>query len=106
MAGAEGEEKEKATEKILIGHSGTARSAGPGIQKYGLCLHLDSGFASSARSGMLAVSARLSYAVAMSKRLAATVCLVLLGLSLAGCTKCGWLWDQSPRSCHSDAPRM
>lgn len=55
---------------------------------------------------MLAVSARLSYAVAMSKRLAATVCLVLLGFSLGGCTKCGWLWDQSPRSCHSDAPRM
>ena len=55
---------------------------------------------------MLAVSARLSYTVAMSKRLAATVCLVLLGLSLGGCAKCGWLWDQSPRSCHSDAPRM
>jgi hypothetical protein len=54
---------------------------------------------------MLAISARLSYAVAMSKRLAATVCLVLLGLSLGGCTKCGWLWDQPPRSCHSDAPR-
>jgi len=55
---------------------------------------------------MLAVSDRLSYAVAMSKRLAATACLVLLGLSLGACTKCGWLWDQSPRSCHSDAPRM
>ena len=54
---------------------------------------------------MLAVSARLSYAVAMSKQIAAIVCLVLLGLSLGGCTKCGWLWDQPPRSCHSDAPR-
>jgi hypothetical protein len=56
--------------------------------------------------GMLAVSARLSYAVAMSKQIAAIVCLVLLGLSLGGCTKCGWLWDQPPRSCHSVAPRI
>jgi hypothetical protein len=55
--------------------------------------------------GTLAVSAKLSYAVAMSKRLAAIVCLVLLGFSLGGCTKCGWLWDHPPRSCHSDAPR-
>jgi hypothetical protein len=58
------------------------------------------------KGGMLAVSARVSYAAAMSKRLVAIVCLVLLGLSLGGCTKCGWLWDQPPRSCHSDAPGM
>jgi TM2 domain-containing membrane protein YozV len=45
------------------------------------------------------------YACIMLKRLAAFICLVLLGLSLSGCTKCGWLWDQPPRSCHSDAPR-
>jgi hypothetical protein len=39
-------------------------------------------------------------------RLAALLCLVLLGLSLGGCTKCGWLWnDQGPGTCHSDAPR-
>lgn len=54
---------------------------------------------------MLAVSARLGYAVAMPKRLVVVACLVLLALSLGGCTKCGWLWDQPPRSCHSDAPR-
>ncbi len=77
-----------------------------------MCLHLDSGFAgfgasrNDEKGGMLAVSARLSYAVAMSKRIAAIVCLVLLGLSLGGCTKCGWLWDQPPRSCRSDAPRI
>jgi len=39
-------------------------------------------------------------------RLAALVCLALLGLSLGGCTKCGWLWnDQGPGTCHSDVPR-
>jgi hypothetical protein len=41
----------------------------------------------------------------MSKRLAAIFCLGLLAMSLGGCTKCGWLWDQSGRACHSDAPR-
>ncbi|MGB6859914.1 MAG: peptidylprolyl isomerase [Pseudolabrys sp.] len=39
------------------------------------------------------------------KRIAVVACLVLLGLSLAGCTKCGWLWNEGPRGCHSDAPR-
>jgi hypothetical protein len=38
------------------------------------------------------------------QRLAAIVCLIVLGFSLAGCTKCGWLWDEGPRACHSDAP--
>jgi hypothetical protein len=41
----------------------------------------------------------------MGKRIAAVVCVILLGASLAGCTKCGWLWDQGARSCHADAPR-
>jgi hypothetical protein len=41
----------------------------------------------------------------MPMRLAAVICLVLLGLGLGGCTKCGWLWDQGLRSCHFDAPR-
>jgi hypothetical protein len=41
----------------------------------------------------------------MPKRVAAAIFLVLLGVSLDGCTKCGWLWEQGPRSCHSDAPR-
>jgi hypothetical protein len=29
----------------------------------------------------------------------------LLGLALGGCTKCGWIWNDSPRSCRADAPR-
>jgi hypothetical protein len=37
----------------------------------------------------------------------AVVCLIVFGLSLGlgGCTKCGWLWNEGPRGCHSDAPR-
>jgi hypothetical protein len=38
----------------------------------------------------------------MQKRLLALTALVLLGLSLGGCTKCGWIWEQGPRSCQSD----
>jgi hypothetical protein len=39
-------------------------------------------------------------------RLGALVGLALLGLSLGGCTKCGWLWnDQGPGTCYSDVPR-
>jgi len=41
----------------------------------------------------------------MHKRLVTLLCLGLLAMSLGGCTKCGWLWDQSGRACHSDAPR-
>jgi hypothetical protein len=41
----------------------------------------------------------------MKKRAAAILCLALLGLSLGGCTKCGFIWDDGPRSCRSDAPR-
>jgi hypothetical protein len=40
----------------------------------------------------------------MGMRLAAVICLVLLGLNLAGCTKCGWWWDERPRTCHDDSP--
>jgi len=39
------------------------------------------------------------------KRTTAIVCLILFGLSLGGCTKCGWLWNEGPRGCHSDSPR-
>jgi hypothetical protein len=39
------------------------------------------------------------------KRIAVVTCLILLGLSLGACTKCGWLWNEGPRGCHSDAPR-
>jgi len=38
----------------------------------------------------------------MRQRLAAILCLALLGLSLAGCSRCGWLWDANGRACHSD----
>jgi hypothetical protein len=41
----------------------------------------------------------------MTKQLATILCLAVLGLSLGGCTKCGWLWEQSPRACHSDSTR-
>jgi len=38
----------------------------------------------------------------MKQRLIAFTCLVIVGLSLGGCTKCGWVWDDGPRSCRSD----
>jgi hypothetical protein len=41
----------------------------------------------------------------MRKYLAAVLCLVLIGLSLGGCSKCGWLWDEHGRACHSDTTR-
>ena len=41
----------------------------------------------------------------LRNREAVFIPLVLLSLSLGGCTKCGWLWDQPTRSCHSDTPR-
>jgi hypothetical protein len=42
----------------------------------------------------------------LAVRTAAVISLVLLGLSLDGCTKCGWLFDQpGPGTCRSDAPR-
>jgi hypothetical protein len=53
---------------------------------------------------LLAPSREVGYGCAM-KRITVVACLVLLGLSLAGCTKCGWLWNEGPRGCHSDAPR-
>jgi hypothetical protein len=57
---------------------------------------------------LLARSHEVGYGCAM-KRIATVTCLILLGLSLGlslgGCTKCGWLWNEGPRGCHSDAPR-
>jgi hypothetical protein len=40
----------------------------------------------------------------MLKRIAAILCLLLIGASLAGCTKCGWIWDDRGHACHSDTP--
>jgi hypothetical protein len=41
----------------------------------------------------------------MHNRLAAILCLLLLGLSAAGCTKCGPFWEDWPRACHAGEPR-
>jgi hypothetical protein len=41
----------------------------------------------------------------MSTRLTAILCLLIVGLALGGCTKCGWLWDGHGRACHAEAPR-
>jgi hypothetical protein len=41
----------------------------------------------------------------MLKLLATILCLALLSASLSGCTKCGWLWDENGRACHSDTTR-
>ncbi|HEX3948239.1 MAG TPA: hypothetical protein VHW95_00145 [Steroidobacteraceae bacterium] len=41
---------------------------------------------------------------AMYRRALAILCLLSIGLGLAGCTKCGWLWDENTHSCHADAP--
>jgi predicted small lipoprotein YifL len=42
----------------------------------------------------------------MRKRLVVIVCLTLLSLALAGCSKCGPFWENSaPHACHPDAPR-
>jgi hypothetical protein len=38
-------------------------------------------------------------------RIAAIVCLIIAGLGLGGCTKCGWLWDEGGHACHSGVPR-
>jgi len=40
----------------------------------------------------------------MYRRLAAILCLALIGLSLTGCTKCGWIWQDGASVCRSDAP--
>jgi hypothetical protein len=47
----------------------------------------------------------IGYACPIMTRLVAVMCLFAVSLGLAGCTKCGWLWDEGPRSCRSDAPR-
>ena len=40
----------------------------------------------------------------MHIRTAAILGLLALSLSLGGCTKCGWLWDET-HACRADAPR-
>ncbi|MDP2298692.1 MAG: hypothetical protein Q8M24_24915 [Pseudolabrys sp.] len=42
----------------------------------------------------------------MKHRAAAIVCLVVLGLSLGGCSKCGgWFWEDGSRACRTVMPR-
>lgn len=38
------------------------------------------------------------------KNLIIMLCLLALGATLGGCTKCGWLFSDGSRACHSDAP--
>jgi len=40
----------------------------------------------------------------MLRPLTVIACILLLGLSLSGCTKCGWIWEDW-HACHSVAPR-
>ena len=41
----------------------------------------------------------------MLRRAATFVVLAVLGLTMAGCSQCGWIWDdwRSPKSCRSDS---
>ena len=41
----------------------------------------------------------------MQQRIAAILCLIVVGLALGGCTKCGFIWQDSGRACHSDTTR-
>jgi hypothetical protein len=42
----------------------------------------------------------------MRRRLIPILCLALVALTLGGCTKCGFIWETGPRSCHGDSPRL
>jgi hypothetical protein len=50
----------------------------------------------------------MGYAGVMGfKRFTTLICLIVLGATLAGCTKCGWIWDDwtaQPKSCLTDVP--
>jgi len=41
----------------------------------------------------------------MHRRVIAILCLLLLALSAAGCSKCGFFWEEGQRACHSETPR-
>jgi len=41
----------------------------------------------------------------VQKRIAIVFCLAVLGLSLGGCTKCGFLWDDLGRACKAELPK-
>jgi len=58
----------------------------------------------SAAGAGLAARRAIGQGAAMRRRLAAICCLTVLGLPLAGRTKCGWIWQDWTRACHADAP--
>jgi hypothetical protein len=41
----------------------------------------------------------------MVRRSLTILALLLLALSAAGCSKCGFFWEDGQRACHSEAPR-
>jgi len=41
----------------------------------------------------------------MCRPIAVIALAALLAVSLGGCTKCGWIWNDYQHACHSDAPR-
>jgi hypothetical protein len=41
----------------------------------------------------------------MIRRSLTILALLLLALSAAGCSKCGFFWEDGQRACHSEAPR-
>jgi hypothetical protein len=47
----------------------------------------------------------IGYSRCMIRRFAAILCVVALGLSMSGCTKCGWLWNDWGKACHADLPK-
>ena len=55
--------------------------------------------------GPIAARSVIGYSRLIMTRLAAVMCLFAVSLGLAERTKCGWLWDEGPRSCRSDSPR-
>jgi hypothetical protein len=42
----------------------------------------------------------------LHKKLITAVALIALAITLGGCSKCGWIWEQGarPNSCLSDSP--
>jgi cyclic lactone autoinducer peptide len=39
------------------------------------------------------------------RRTLAIAALMLVAASVSGCSKCGFIWDERPASCRSDAPK-
>jgi len=39
------------------------------------------------------------------KNIPVVIAVILLGLVLGGCSKCGPIWETGPKSCQSDLPK-